>query len=56
MTADLGLSLILHNIQDMEQLRSDLTYAIYTNDMERFQREMSDICKVLEYFNEQEEN
>ena len=56
LTADLGLSLILHNIQDMEQLRSDLTYAIYTNDMERFQREMSDICKVLEYFNEQEEN
>ena len=56
LTADLGLSMILHNIRDMEQLRSDLTYAIYTNDMGRFKEEMSDICKVLRYFNEQEEN
>ena len=55
-TADLELSTILHNIQDMEQLRSDLTYAIYTNDMGKFEEEMSDICKVLRYFNEQEEN
>ena len=53
LTTDLELPMILHNIRDMEQLRSDLTYAIYTNDMERFKEEMSDINKVLEYFNEQ---
>ena len=53
LTTDLELPMILHNIQNMEQLRSDLTYAIYTNDMERFKEEISDINRVLEYFNEQ---
>ena len=53
LTTDLELSMILHNIRDMEQLRSDLTYAIYTNDIEKFREEMSDINKVLDYFNEQ---
>ena len=49
LTADLGLPMIRHNIQDMEQLRSDLTYAIYTNDTEKFERERLDINKVRSY-------
>ena len=53
LTADLGLSMMLHNIRDIEQLCNDLTYAIYANDMGKFKEEMSDINKVLEYFNEQ---
>ena len=55
LTANIELSMILHNIQDMEQARSDLTYAIYANDTEVLEKEMSDISKVLRYFNEQEE-
>ncbi|MDE0087812.1 MAG: hypothetical protein OXU23_18965 [Candidatus Poribacteria bacterium] len=55
-TADIELSMILHNLQDMEQVRSDLTYAIYANDMKALEREMSEICEVIKYFNEQEEN
>ena len=53
LTADLELSMILHNVRDMEQLCSDLIYAIYTNDMEKFREEMLDVNKVIEYFNEQ---
>ena len=56
LTANLELSMILHNVRNMERLCSDLIYAIYTNDMEKFDEEMSDINKVLEYFNEQEGN
>ena len=56
LAANIELSMILHNLQDMEQARSDLTYAIYANDMKALEREMSEICEVLKYFNEQEEN
>ena len=56
LTADLELSMMLHNVRDMEQLCSDLTYAIYTDDMEKFERERSDVNKVLKYFDEQEAN
>lgn len=56
LTADIELSMILHNIQDMEQARSDLTYAIYANDMEVLEKETSEIYEVIRYFNEQEEN
>ena len=52
LTANIELSMMIHNLRDMERLRSNLTYAIYTNDMEGFEREMSDICEVLKYFNE----
>ena len=53
LTADFGLSMVLHNVRDMEQLCSDLTYAIYTDDMEKFEKERSDINRVLKYFDEQ---
>ena len=33
MRAELGLSMMLHNVREMEQLRSNLIYAIHTNDM-----------------------
>lgn len=56
LAADIELSMILHNLQDMEQARSDLIYAIYANDMKVLEKEMSEICEVLRYFNEQEEN
>ncbi len=56
LTADIELSMILHNIQDMEQARSDLAYAIYANDMAGLEKEMSEIYEIIRYFNKQEEN
>ncbi len=56
LTANIELSMILHNLQDMEQARSDLTYAIHANDMKTLEKEMSEVYKVFRYFDEQEEN
>lgn len=56
LTANLGLSMMLHNVSEMEQLRSNLIYAIHTNDMAEFEREISDLSKAFSAFNEQEEN
>lgn len=56
LTANTELSMILHNLQDMEQARSDLTYAIHANDMETLEEEMSEIHEVFRYFDEREEN
>lgn len=54
--SNLELSIILHNIEYMEQLRSNLIYAISTNDMDKFNKEILDINDVLKHFNEQEGN
>lgn len=50
------LSMILHNIEYMEQLRSNLIYAISTNDMDKFNKEILDISDVLKHFSEQEDD
>ena len=50
LATNMELSMILHNVRSMEQLRSDLIYAMYTNNMEGFEKEMSDISKVLDIF------
>ena len=52
---NLELSMILHNIGYMEQLRSNLIYAISTNDMDKFNKELLDINDALKYFDEQED-
>ena len=56
LTADLELSRMLHNVRGMEQLRNDLTYAIYTNDMEAFEIEILNISEGLKHFDEPEGN
>ena len=52
LTSNIDLSMMLHNVQSMEELRSNLIYAFYTNEMEGFEGEISDISKILSMFNE----
>lgn len=48
---DPKLFMMRHNIQEMERLRSHLVYAINTNNLEKFEIEMSDISKSSDHFN-----
>ena len=47
--------MMLHNVREMEQLRSNLIYAIHTNDMVKFEREISHLRETFKYLNQQEE-
>ena len=41
------LSIMIHNIEEMEHLRSDIIYAISVGDMSDFELEKADVCAAL---------